>query len=73
MEYRDLDGLVSLTSVPWASQPSLWRQDTILQRRTIMGTVGIQRMHLVIQLDEQHLPSIDTLDFGFDFVAVLQA
>lgn len=58
--------------MPRTRQASFWSEDPVLQRRAVMGTVGVESVHLVTQLDEEDLAPFNALDFGLDLVQVLQ-
>lgn len=64
--------LRELTSVPWTCYPALRIDNTILQRSTIVGAVGVESVNLVLDLDDQYLPTFDALDLCFLLVAVLE-
>jgi hypothetical protein len=60
------------TSVPWTRQSSFRRQDTLCQWRTIMRAIGTGSMHLVLHLQQQHFPTLNTLNFNFFLLSILK-
>jgi len=61
-----------LTSVPRAYYPSFWTDHTFCQRGTKVGTVGIESMDLVLNLDDHNLAALDAFDLCFLLVAVFE-
>lgn len=61
-----------LTTMPWTRQSTFWREDAVLQGRTIMCTIGVQRRDLIADFDKQDFSTFDALHFDLDFVQFLE-
>jgi hypothetical protein len=60
------------TSVPRARQPSLRREHTLCQRRTIMRAIRTRSMHLILNLQQQHFSTLHALYLNFLLLAILK-
>lgn len=58
--------------MPWTRQATLRSENTILQRGTVMCAIGIDRMYLVVDFDQEDLSALDTIYLHLDFVQLLQ-
>lgn len=59
-----------LTSMPRTSQPPIWRQHAVLQRRPVVRAARAGGIHLAADLRQQHLAALDPVDLDLGLLPV---
>ena len=54
--------------MPRTGKSSIFGNDAILQRCSIMRAPRIEGMDFIVQLDEENLPFLNAFDFSLDLV-----